>query len=173
MLLTAKCKYTYLGTVMYGSNVANIFSFHIVPHEVKPLLSGAAAEALGVISLPKSDDVEVRKEEVSKSVDRVLQQFPECLQGVGLLKGYHVKFNVDETIAPAASPPRPVPFHLKGQLRKELDKMLADSILEEHHGPAPWVSNIVLPPRKKVFGLRWIRGNLTRPYRMSTSPFPE
>ena len=147
-----KCKKAYLGTVMYGSNVANIL-FHIVPREVETLLSGAAAEALGILSMhPEADPADVRKVEVPKSVHQLLNRFPQCLKGVGKLKNYQVKFDIDESVRPAAHPPRPVPFHLKSQLRKELDKMLHDGIIEEHHGPAPWVSNVVLSPKED--GLR-------------------
>ena len=111
-------------------------------------MSGAAAEALGILSLHEPDTPRVRKIQVSKSVDNVLKQFPQCFRGVGKMKDYQVRFNIDETAPPTACPPRPVPFHLKSQLRKELDKMLEDGVLEEHHGPAPWVSNIVLSPKE-------------------------
>ena len=66
---------------------------------------------------------------------------------VGRLKNYTVKLYVDESVRPIAERRRPVPYHLREKRNKELDKMEADDLIEEHHGPVPWISNNVLAPK--------------------------
>ena len=77
----------------------------------------------------------------------IIERHPACFTGVGKLKDYQVKLHVDPNVPTVASPPRPIPFHLRERCRKELDKMERAGIIEDHHGPAPWVSNIVLSPK--------------------------
>ena len=48
---------------------------------------------------------------------------------------------------PVAQPPRPIPFHLRERFDREILRMEQHGIIEEHHGPAPWVSNAVLAPK--------------------------
>ena len=147
-----KCGGSYMGTVMFGANVANI-KFYIVPRDVETLLSGAAAEALGIISVHRGDQSDIRRCEVKtdfeadESVTAILESFPECTEGVGKLKNYQVKFHVDDTVEPVACPLRPVPYHLRHRLEEELRVMEEQDIIEPHEGPAPWVSNIVLSPK--------------------------
>ena len=40
-----------------------------------------------------------------------------------------------------------MPFHLRKKLEKELNKMEGEGLIEEHTGPAPWISNTVLAPK--------------------------
>ena len=149
-----RCKGSYIGTVMFGNNVANV-QFYVVPKPVETLLSGAAAEALGILTLniPGTVAADVlRTECVEDEVQEILADYPGCLDGVGKLKDYQVHLHVDETVKPVALPPRPVPYHLRHQLEMELRNMEEQGIIEPHEGPAPWVSNIVVSPKES--GLR-------------------
>ena len=146
---TIKCAGSYMGTVMFGTNVANI-KFYVVPKDVETLLSGAAAEALGILSLTNAKEKTpaiIHRIESDDSA-KILADFPECLSGIGKMKDYKVKFHIDEDIIPVACPPRPIPYHLRTKCEQELEKMEQQGIIEEHHGPAPWVSNIVLSPKE-------------------------
>ena len=150
-----KCLGYYVGAVMFDNRVANI-RIYVVDKEVEPLLSGYAAEALGIITLnSQTEDVESNKSYLS-SIKRVastpygkelMKKFPECFKGIGKLKNHQVKLFVDDNVPPVACPPRPVPFHLQDRMKVELDKMEKAGIIEDHEGPAPWVSNTVLAPK--------------------------
>ena len=67
---------------------------------------------------------------------------------MGTLKDYKVKLYLDENIKHTAELPRPVPFHLQKRFQVEIEKMEKEGIIEEHSGPAPWVSNVVLAPKE-------------------------
>ena len=63
------------------------------------------------------------------------------------LKDYKVVFHVDENLPPFAERNRPQPFHLRAKFEKLLNKLEEEGTIEEHHGPAPWMSNVVLAPK--------------------------
>ena len=46
-----------------------------------------------------------------------------------------------------AQPARQVPFHLRAKFDREIKNLEAEGIIEEHEGPAPWISNVVLAPK--------------------------
>ena len=138
-----RCKGCYIGTVMHGDQVINT-CIYIVNQEVETLLSGKASEELGIIEF-KPQPVRRAESDACPVKSHMLQSFPKVFEDrVGRLKDYKVKFWVDEDVRPIAERRRPVPFHLREKLNKKLDKMEEEGIIEEHHGPAPWISNTVL-----------------------------
>ena len=72
---------------------------------------------------------------------------PRAFEGTGTLKDHTVHFYIDSQVPPVAQLPRPIPFHLRERFDKEIQSMEEAGIIEEHHGPAPWVSNVVLSPK--------------------------
>ena len=137
----------YMGPVMYKDVVVNV-GMHVVDGDVEALLSGRAAEALGILTFHGKERKLVRRSAVAKGSfrDNILSKFPDVFNGVGKLEGYQVTLHVDGTVPPVAHAPRPVPFHLKGLLNKEIQTMEDCGVIEDHEGPAPWLSNIVLVP---------------------------
>ena len=128
---------------MHGDQVVNT-CIYVVKHNVEILLSGIVSEELGIIEF-KSKPVRRAASDASPNKTRILNAFPKVFEDrVGRLRDYKVKLYVDESVRPVAERRRPVPFHLREKRRKELRKMEAEGLIEEHHGPAPWISNTVL-----------------------------
>ena len=141
-----RCKQCYIGTIMYGDQVVNA-CIYVVKQEVEFLLSGRICEELGIIEY---NPTPVRRtvESASPHKARLAAAYPKVFEDkVGCLKDHQVKFYVDEQVPPVAERRRPVPFHLRQKRNKELDQMEAAGIIEEHHGPAPWISNLQLTPK--------------------------
>ena len=63
-----RCSGFYVGAVMHGYQVANI-RIYVVDKPVEPLISGAAAEALGIITLNTGTDVQI--ENTERNIRRV------------------------------------------------------------------------------------------------------
>ena len=145
-----KCVGYYVGPVMYGDTVAHVGIYVVKNPNVEALLSGSASEALGIITFNGSaavrrNSVEEENEDPVKQV--YLSKFPTVFQGVGKFPGYTCKYYVDENVPPVASPHRTVPYHLESQFDKEIEKLEDAGIVEDHEGPAPWISNILLAPK--------------------------
>ena len=143
---TLRCVGEYIGTIMHGSKVVNAV-IYVVKQEVETLLSGEVCEALGIIEFtPKP--IRRATTNTCPHKTRLASPFPKVFEDrVGRLKNYQVKFYVDESVAPVAERRRPVPFHLREKRNQALDAMEAEGLIEEHHGPAPWISNTVLSPK--------------------------
>ena len=46
-----------------------------------------------------------------------------------------------------AKPPRVHQYHLQSSLDSESDKLEKAGIVEDHKGPSPWISNLILAPK--------------------------
>ena len=97
-----RCVGYYVGPIRCGDEIANV-GIYVVNGDVEPLLSGAASEALGIISF--NGDASVRKSEVTDPINQVyMSKFPAVFTGVGKMKGVKVKFHVDPSVPPKARP---------------------------------------------------------------------
>ena len=142
-----KCKGETCCTIMFNKNVANA-KFYILDADVETLISGAVSEELGIIKVnPAGTSNVLRTPGISKMKSKILTKFPSIFKGTGTLRDHKVKFYIDEDVPPVYQPARPIPFHLRTKMDRELEKMENEDVIEEHHGPAPWVSNVVLTPK--------------------------
>lgn len=146
-----RCTGYYDGFVMFNC-AASVARFYVVPGDVETLLSGQLCEQLGIIKFNKdirtSNGKMIRSAAISDEFkSNILEQYPTVFTGVGTLKDYLVHFYVDQKIPPIAQASRPVPFHLQDRFQRIITQMEEAGIIEEHDGPAPWVSNPVLTPK--------------------------
>ena len=138
-----RCCGFYVGPVMYGDKVANV-GIYVVKGDVEALLSGPASEALGIISFNGG----ARRCTVDDPVNQVyISRFPSIFSGVGKMKGVRVRFHVDPNVPPVACRKKTIPYHLQAKLDEEIERMERDGVVEDHEGPAPWISNLVLSPK--------------------------
>lgn len=139
-----KCCGEYTGTIMFADHVANT-SIYIIDHDVETLLSGKVSEDLNIIEY---NPIPIRQVGGKNEVhSKIVEDYPDVFSGLGTLKNHEVKFHIDPDFKPVAQPARPVPFHLRKKFEQEITKMEENGIIEEHHGPAPWISNVVLAPK--------------------------
>ncbi|XP_033118512.1 uncharacterized protein K02A2.6-like [Anneissia japonica] len=66
--------------------------------------------------------------------------------GIGKFKGVEVKLHVDPTVKPTQQRHRRIPFHIRKDVDKELNRLMDLDIIENVEGPTPWVSPIVVVP---------------------------
>ena len=82
-------------------------------------------------------------------VDHLVRQYDDLFHGLEKLKERQVKIHIDETVQPVAQPHRRVPFHLRKQLEEQLEKDEQQGVIERVDGPTPWVSPIVVAPKRE------------------------
>ena len=128
--------------------------------DIRPILGRKACLGMNIIQY--MDNNEIHKPEVgnapvstmtsasSSGLNRadLIRQFPRIFaEEVGQLEGeYHIK--LDATISPVQHAPRRVPVALRDQLKAELDKMTEQGIIAPVTAPTPWVSSLVVVPKK-------------------------
>ena len=73
--------------------------------------------------------------------------FPSAFSGkLGCAKGVKIHLELDPSVRPVRQKLRPVPFHLREAVSKEIKKQIELGILErvtDDMGPTPWVANLV------------------------------
>lgn len=117
--------------------------FIVVRGTSECLLGYSLAVALGTIRMIN------RVEELSyKSLKA---QFPELFSGkMGKITGVQLKLEIDKSVRPVKQKLRPIAFHLRDLVEKELKQQVEEDILErldENSGPTEWISNLVVVPK--------------------------
>ena len=104
------------------------------------LLGYTSAVQLGIVSVACS------VEEVDPAAEKMTKEFPSVFSGkIGKLKNFQLHLHVDLSIKPVAQRHRLVPFHLREELEKELNKRVEQGIIQPVFGqPTEWVSNLVI-----------------------------
>ena len=78
-----------------------------------------------------------------------LQHEFRCLfGGIGKLRGKSIKLHIDPDVKPKQQPHCRILFRVRADIEKDLERLEMLDIIEEVEGPPPWVSPIVLAPKK-------------------------
>ena len=77
-----------------------------------------------------------------------LEQYSTLFQGIDKLKDVEVKLHINHTVKPVAQQPRRIPFQIRRKVDDELLNLERKAIIECVHGPTPWVSPLVIIPKK-------------------------
>lgn len=134
---TARCKYN-------GSYKK--ISFVVIDGSYGNLLSYKTSVDLGIINQIRNVSIENKK--IDSKVEALWKKYPSVFSGkIGLLKNHSVKLHINKEIKPVLQKLRPVPFHLRALVEKEVQNMLDQDIIEPVKGPTPWVSPIVVVPK--------------------------
>lgn len=71
-------------------------------------------------------------------------RFQECFEGLGCLKDYQVRLYLKPGAKPYVAPPRSSALYFEAQINQAIVDMLANGVIEPHHGPADWVANLAV-----------------------------
>ena len=135
--LTASVKYSNASTsaqliVVKGKN-GNLFSYHTA----QKLGLIAVSISTATVAERNKDDPEFLKEE-----------FKSLFGGIGKVPNKEVKLHIDPDVTPRQQPHRRIPFHVRENVEKELERLEKLDIIEKVEGPTPWISPIVVVPKK-------------------------
>ena len=85
---------------------------------------------------------------VGKDLASALQKkYPKVFSGIGKLKEYRLKLQVDPEVTPVAQKPGLVPFALREKVAGKVEDLIAKDIVERVDGPTSWVGPVVVAPK--------------------------
>ena len=115
----------------------------------RPLLGRNTAEKLKVLRVGPVSGVHVSSVMTEDSDTDIREGYADILTGVGKLKDYQLKLNLNKDVKPVAQPVRRIPFGLREKVDKKLDELLSKDIIEEvpPNTPTEWVSPLVVVPK--------------------------
>ena len=117
--------------------------FVVINGDGRSLLCRETAEKLDLLRVGPTHIVN----SVSAEAD-IKEKYTELFDGVGLLKGYELKLNIDDSVKQVAQPVRRIPFGVREKVERKLDELLESGIIEEvPEGPTGWVSPLVVVPK--------------------------
>ena len=129
----------YSSTIETKNKVIPV-TLHVVKKNNQSILSYDSAVELGIVP-------EISSVSEKPYTEEITQKYPKVFDGLGKLKGRKVKLHVDENVTPTAQQHRRIPFHIREQVEKELDRLEKLDVIEKVEGPTPWVSPIVAAPK--------------------------
>ncbi|PFX31209.1 Uncharacterized protein K02A2.6 [Stylophora pistillata] len=117
--------------------------FVVINGDGRSLLCRETAVKLGLLRLGPSHAVNA----VNTEAD-IKEKYKELFNGVGLLRNYELKLNIDESVKPVAQPVHRIPFGVRDNVERKLDELMESGIIEEvPEGPTGWVSPLVVIPK--------------------------
>ena len=85
----------------------------------------------------------VEKVEAQTEENEFTREFAESFKGIGCMKRPH-HMSLEENATPTIHPPRKTPFGLRDKLKKELDRLVDQKIIEKVDYPTEWVNSLVI-----------------------------
>ena len=76
------------------------------------------------------------------------EQFRDLFTGIGKIKDKKIKLHIDPDVKPKQQPHRRIPCHIRKDVEKKLQRLEELDIIEQVEGPTPWVSPLVVVPKK-------------------------
>ena len=135
-----------LSTTIKSCSNSTTTQLHVVKGNMGNLLSYNTAQKLGLITISVHTTTVT---DVNKNSPESLQEEFECLfGGKERLRNKIVKLHDDPDITPRQQPHRSIPFHARGDIEKELERLQRLDVIERVEGPTPWISPIVVGPKK-------------------------
>ena len=87
------------------------------------------------------------------NANKTADDFPTLFDGKSAefakIKDIKIKLHVDKQVKPVAQRHRRVPFHTRKDVEKELESLEERGIIEKVDGPTPWISPVVVVPKKQ------------------------
>ena len=116
-------------------------NFYVAKGTGGNLLGCQTAEQLGILKITINTAV-------SSYNARIEDEFPNLFGGIGKIKNTQVQLHIDTDVTPKQQKHRRIPFHIRKDVEKELQRLEDLDIIEQVDGPTPWVSPIVVVPKK-------------------------
>ncbi|CAM1307195.1 Uncharacterised protein at_DN0590 [Pycnogonum litorale] len=123
---------------------------HVIDGYDRPNLLGR--DWLEILELDWSEVKHINKIDMSQSefsMETIRQKFPQIFSGIGLLKNKTISLHINDNVAPKHQQHRRIPYHIRQDVEKEISRFLELDVIERVGGtPTPWVSPIVVVPKK-------------------------
>ena len=142
---------------------------YVVKNQQESLLGRIDCEALGIIVVKSGGNPgnleqvgrlstiqlqcerQENQEEIDDKMTKLLEEFPQIFEGIGLAKAPPIHIHVKEGVRPVTQKLRPVPVSMMEPLREKLDLYVKEGVIEGPLGAdeaTGWVHNVVLTGKK-------------------------
>ena len=118
--------------------------FHVVNSKCTPLIGQQCAVNLGLLKICVNT---INHENMNSNVKDTLLEYADRFEGLGKLKDFELKLNINKDVTPVVQPNRRIPFKMRKQVDNKIQQLLEMDVIEKTQGPTPWISPIVVIPK--------------------------
>ena len=111
-----------------------VSTVYVLKGKATNLLSCNTAEKLGLVQFACKVE----------PMDNIDELYKDRFEGIGKMKNTKVELAINKDVKPVAQKPRRVPFHVRGKVDEELERLKELDIIEDASGPTPWISPLVI-----------------------------
>ena len=104
------------------------------------LLGRKTAEEFGLFGVGLAADVYFTG---GLTKDKLREIYPQAFTGLGKLKIYQLKLNINDSVTPVAQPIRRIPFSRREKVVQKLKELENLDVIEKVNGPTQWVNPLV------------------------------
>ena len=142
-----QCKGYFNASITTNNNVVNA-KVYVIADSAESLSGRDSSFKLKVLTQVNSVNQDSNSE-----LDSVLKEYSDIFEGLGGVNNFEHKIAIDPEVKPVSQHLRKIPISQIEAVNNELDQveldiMLEQDVTEEVHEPSPWVSNLVIVPKK-------------------------
>lgn len=112
------------------------------------LLGCKAAVELGLVSFNQSINNVHGVTDTQSKLQNIVKKYDSCFEGIGRMKDVAVNLHIDTSVRPVEQKMYRIPFHNRTIVEEEIDRLLKLDLIEPAEGPTPWISPVILRPKK-------------------------
>ena len=138
-----KCKGYFNATIRVRDNVVSS-NVYVIEGNAESLLGRESSFKLKVLTQVNS----VHQDDDNGELNSLLKEYSNIFDGLEKVNDFEHKITIDPEVKPKIQHLRRIPVSQIEAVNNELDRMLEQDIIEEVTEPSPWVSNLVIVPKK-------------------------
>ena len=136
--------------VFYGNIKANgtkhICRFHVMSDAKSGCVIGRnTATELGLLNIAEG----LHAMKLGNKDNKWKNKYPSLFEGLGKMKNFQLKLNIDKEVEPVSQHLRRIPFHVRKKIEQKIEELIKLDILErvEENVPTNWVSPVIAVPK--------------------------
>ena len=138
-----KCNGYFNATIRAGDKTIST-KVYVIEGNAEVLLGRDSSFKLEILTQVNSID----QASAQGELDALLKEYDDIFQGLGKVTDFEHKITIDPEVKPVSQHLRRIPVSQIEPVNNELVRMLEQDIIEEVTEASPWVSNLVIVPKK-------------------------
>ena len=135
-------------TFLHANDLTCKTTIQVVEGAENPILSWETSKQLKLLNAGKETVNAIPCHAATGSATQIPDEYPQLFEGLGHLQNTVIKLHIDDQVHPIAQRPRRTPFHVRKQVEEQIRKDEELGVIEKATGPTPWISPIVVVPKK-------------------------
>ena len=109
------------------------------------ILSESSSTELGLLTITAANCNVLYSHD--EGLNCVLKNYNDVFSGLGKLKDFQLKLDIDDSVPPVIQSTRTIPYHQRKEVEQEIERLLQLDVIEPSPGPTSWCSPLHVQPK--------------------------